>query len=166
MLHIKRKILTKLCVIRFQIFFRFYKKITKLDESVFYFLIGPFGPPLKRPAAASTCVFGRKCYRRNPHHFREYSHAHLMDLFQKYKGKIPPDSAMEKFEAGAQVVSEQYKVFVEVCKPQLLKRERANASGSESLKKGSSSMEGKKGKKLLLCDILKTINTNYFLNAL
>ena len=24
------------------------------------------------------CVFGEKCYRRNPHHFREYSHRHLL----------------------------------------------------------------------------------------
>ena len=24
------------------------------------------------------CAFGEKCYRRNPHHFREYSHPHLL----------------------------------------------------------------------------------------
>ena len=24
------------------------------------------------------CAFGEKCYRRNPHHFREYTHPHLL----------------------------------------------------------------------------------------
>ena len=28
------------------------------------------------------CVFGEKCYRRNPHHFREYKHGHLSELLR------------------------------------------------------------------------------------
>jgi len=42
------------------------------------------------------CVFGEECYRRNPHHFREYSHCHLLR---------PNDSNQD---------SEQYKIFATI----------------------------------------------------
>ena len=40
------------------------------------------------------CAFGEKCYRRNPHHFREYTHPHLL--------RQNVDSAKD---------SEQFKIF-------------------------------------------------------
>ena len=30
----------------------------------------------------TECVFGGKCYRKNPHHFREYKHKHLSELLK------------------------------------------------------------------------------------
>ena len=30
----------------------------------------------------TECIFGEKCYRKNPHHFREYRHKHL---YEKYR---------------------------------------------------------------------------------
>ena len=42
------------------------------------------------------CVFGEKCYRRNPHHFREYSHRHLLR------------------QNGSNKDSDQYKIFATI----------------------------------------------------
>lgn len=41
------------------------------------------GPDNKKAAPKELCIFGQKCYRRNPHHFREYSHPHLESLSSK-----------------------------------------------------------------------------------
>merc|ERR1712098_352466 len=30
----------------------------------------------------TECVFGEKCYNKNPHHFREFKHKHLSELLK------------------------------------------------------------------------------------
>ena len=57
-------------------------------------------------------------------------HDHLLELFKTFKGRTPPDSALDKFDAGASVVKEQYKVFIDVCKPEIPKDETENRKGA------------------------------------
>lgn len=35
-----------------------------------------------------TCPHGEKCYRRNPHHFKEYDHPHCKFLLSNSKTKV------------------------------------------------------------------------------
>ena len=53
------------------------------------------------------CVFGEKCYRRNPHHFREYSHRHLSDLLSLHHPDhlLPHDSKIDR---------DQFKIFATI----------------------------------------------------
>ena len=92
------------------------------------------------------CFFGTGCYRRNPHHFREYGHPHLQELFNKYEGKTPSNSDLAKFEAGAEVVSQQYKVFLDVCKPELRKKNVADSASASSSATDSLEPPSKKAK--------------------
>ncbi len=64
------------------------------------------------------CLFGGRCYRRNPHHFREYSHGHLLNLCVKYpaKGQQPPAKELQNFEVSSDIVLEQLDVFRDVCR--------------------------------------------------
>ena len=54
------------------------------------------------------CAFGEKCYRRNPHHFREYTHPHLLrqnnesikdkeqfNIFATIEAEFPKDVKMK-----------------------------------------------------------------------
>nr|XP_022901658.1 probable tyrosyl-DNA phosphodiesterase [Onthophagus taurus] len=53
------------------------------------------------------CPHAEKCYRRNPHHFKEYDHPHLNDFLQQGDDfKLPSD-----FSQSRQVVVEQLNVL-------------------------------------------------------
>ena len=60
-------------------------------------------------------MFGPKCFRRNPHHFKEYAHAHLASLVVKFGREEPPVEATLGLEADRDVVLAQLKVLVDVC---------------------------------------------------
>ncbi|EFA13677.2 probable tyrosyl-DNA phosphodiesterase isoform X1 [Tribolium castaneum] len=53
------------------------------------------GGPSKKPKH-EACPHGPKCYRRNPHHFREYEHPHLIKLLEMAKPEIPLDFPLDK----------------------------------------------------------------------
>merc|ERR1719192_2518552 len=54
----------------------------------------------------SECVFGAECYRRNPHHFREYKHKHLLEILKKYPSlEVPADMNIDE---------SQLKIFAEI----------------------------------------------------
>lgn len=43
------------------------------------------------------CSFGSSCYRRNPHHFKDYKHHHLAQLLAKHPDlEVPSDNAQLK----------------------------------------------------------------------
>ncbi len=50
-------------------------------------------------------MFGTACYRRNPHHFRHYSHPHLLRLARRRDA--PTDADLTDFDAPPNVVREQ-----------------------------------------------------------
>ncbi|RVE48377.1 hypothetical protein evm_006938 [Chilo suppressalis] len=58
------------------------------------------------------CSYGDGCYRRNPAHFREFSHTHLEDILDNYDGEgtfpIP-----EKYNLQKQMFREQLQVIIE-----------------------------------------------------
>ena len=55
----------------------------------------------------TECIFGEKCYRRNPHHFREYSHRHLADLLRIHHPDLvlPHDCKIDR---------DQFKIFATI----------------------------------------------------
>ena len=59
-------------------------------------------PLRKRLKIREKCMFGDKCYRRNPHHFRQFSHPHL-ECMKK-----------EPSETAPTIVQEQYKMLKEL----------------------------------------------------
>ena len=42
----------------------------------------------KKIKTMEKCFFGPKCYRRNPQHFKEFSHPHLEDLNSEPEGEV------------------------------------------------------------------------------
>ncbi|XP_060809336.1 probable tyrosyl-DNA phosphodiesterase isoform X2 [Amyelois transitella] len=58
------------------------------------------------------CSYGEKCYRLNPAHFREFSHAHLESILDNYSGSgefpIP-----DKYVHQKHMVSDQLNVIIE-----------------------------------------------------
>ena len=44
--------------------------------------------PSKRIKTKEKCFFGSKCYRRNPQHFKEFSHPHLEDLDSEPEAEV------------------------------------------------------------------------------
>ena len=59
-------------------------------------------PLRKRLKIREKCMFGDKCYRRNPHHFRQFSHPHLECLKK------------EALENEPTIVKEQYQMLKEL----------------------------------------------------
>ena len=59
-------------------------------------------PLRKRLKIREKCMFGDKCYRRNPHHFRQFSHPHL-ECMKKEPSETEPT-----------IVQEQYKMLKEL----------------------------------------------------
>jgi tyrosyl-DNA phosphodiesterase-1 len=83
------------------------------------------------------CPHGTKCYRRNPHHFREFDHPHLMEWLKMDKNQIPDNLPQNK-----SVYLEQ----LEVLGPLLnVKPEIKASSSSSSTMSDSSSEEAKPG---------------------
>jgi len=65
-----------------------------------------FSPP------GGECPFGVRCYRRNPHHFREYSHPHLEERLLKTKDSSGKGSFSSHLSPEAQ--AEQLKIYREI----------------------------------------------------
>jgi len=60
-----------------------------------------------KKARKELCPHAVKCYRRNPHHFREFDHPHLDELIEKGEPvELPPDYPQSK-----QVVIEQLDIL-------------------------------------------------------
>jgi len=59
------------------------------------------------------CLFKDTCFRKNPHHFREYKHAHLTDLLASH-----PDQQIENTDdtgdIGVDNLQQQLKIFADV----------------------------------------------------
>lgn len=62
----------------------------------------------------TECSFGEKCYRKNPHHFREFQHSHLSALAVSYPDldlpsnlRVPPSSSIDSLK-------EQLKIFCDI----------------------------------------------------
>ena len=68
-------------------------------------------------SASSECIFGTKCFRRNPHHFKEYSHAHLARLCADFGPEDEiPTSVASKFDVEAGIIKDQVKIYRQVRK--------------------------------------------------
>ena len=59
------------------------------------------------PDTRQECSFGQSCYRRNPHHFKEYKHHHLAVLLSKYPTlNLPTDSSNQ--------LRDQLKIYADI----------------------------------------------------
>ncbi|XP_048485908.1 probable tyrosyl-DNA phosphodiesterase [Plutella xylostella] len=71
----------------------------------------PMADDNKTKRVKKECSYGDKCYRKNPAHFREFSHAHLESILDSHTGgeyKIPPKYSLER-----EMIKEQLEVIVE-----------------------------------------------------
>ncbi|XP_023331036.1 probable tyrosyl-DNA phosphodiesterase [Eurytemora carolleeae] len=61
-------------------------------------------------ASRTECPFKQKCYRKNPHHFKEFKHQHLHNLLKQY-----PDHKVDKDTGiGIENIKEQLKVYEDI----------------------------------------------------
>jgi len=66
------------------------------------------GPPPRQ-----ECPFSSKCYRRNPHHFREFSHPHLATLLKAHPSlQLPSNVATSSISVEA--LQEQLRVYRDI----------------------------------------------------
>jgi len=56
------------------------------------------------------CNFKQKCYRKNPHHFKEFKHSHLATLHSKY----PDSEVQEDTGIGLTNLKDQLRVYVDI----------------------------------------------------
>lgn len=113
-----------------------------------------------------TCPHAEKCYRRNPHHFKEYDHPHLSNFIQQGPDFVLPDG----FPQERKVVIEQLDIIKSLTrtkKTDTVKDERANVSrrldtqntpnavespgGSRSNKKTDKNTSFKPGSNSIIC---------------
>jgi len=52
------------------------------------------------------CSFGASCYRRNPHHFKEFKHQHLSDLLDKHPDLHLPSDSNEQIKQQLKIYSD------------------------------------------------------------
>jgi len=65
------------------------------------------------PPSRQECPFSSKCYRRNPHHFREFAHPHLAALLKAHPTlQLPSNVATHSISAEA--LQEQLRVFKDI----------------------------------------------------
>ena len=59
------------------------------------------------------CLFGVKCYRRNPQHFRDYEHPLVRELCREFPGvnDVIPEERLLAFDVAEEVVREQMAVI-------------------------------------------------------
>ena len=64
-------------------------------------------------SSRSNCLFGTKCYRRNPQHFQDYKHPHIQELCREFPGTDDhiPKERLLPFDVAEEVVREQMEVF-------------------------------------------------------
>lgn len=65
------------------------------------------GPDATKAKTMEICPHAERCYRKNPHHFREYDHPHLNTFLEKSEPLTLPDG----FPQEKQVVMEQLAVL-------------------------------------------------------
>jgi len=63
--------------------------------------------------ARSECPFSSKCYRRNPHHFREFSHPHLEELLEAHPNLQLPDN-LATTSISREALQEQLVIFRDI----------------------------------------------------
>lgn len=70
----------------------------------------------RRTKPTSVCQYAEKCYRKNPHHFMEYSHEHLDKIIEQNKSfsnfdfyKIPAE-----LESSRPVILDQVKIMLDL----------------------------------------------------
>ncbi len=80
-------------------------------------------------------MFGSKCFRRNPHHFANYSHPHLLSLCLDHPDADPPLSKLASTEVPADVILAQLSVFRDVCRNTISSAKENGSSSSCSQKK-------------------------------
>jgi len=86
------------------------------------------------------CLFGVKCYRRNPQHFRDYEHPHVQELCREFPGANDdiPKERLLAFDVAEEVVREQMAVIKKQIQTQpTLKRSNSdsNSNAREAPKK-------------------------------
>ncbi len=84
------------------------------------------------------CMFGTSCFRLNPHHFVNYSHPHLLRLCLDHPDSDPPPEALKPLEVTPDVALAQIKVLRDVCKVNISKARKKNASVDSSPEQNSS----------------------------
>lgn len=52
---------------------------------IFDFAFSDCESPSKTKLKREICSFKELCYRKNPHHFKEYDHPHCTNIFCKFK---------------------------------------------------------------------------------
>ncbi|XP_055535564.1 probable tyrosyl-DNA phosphodiesterase isoform X1 [Wyeomyia smithii] len=102
------------------------------------------------------CQYGTECYRKNPHHFKEYSHPHLEKILCEAEAeshyRISEELAMSR-----EVVSEQLRILTQVY-PELFNKNRPPAKhlkNDEEPKTPSSQSSSKTD-----INAVKTVETN------
>ncbi|TRY77996.1 hypothetical protein TCAL_04219, partial [Tigriopus californicus] len=78
-------------------------------------------PQSRMSLPSEACFFGEKCFRKNPHHFREYSHPHLVALIAQFGTTDPPQT--KSIEVAHKVILIQLKMLRELF-PSLVKAKR------------------------------------------
>lgn len=85
----------------------------------------------RRVEPTENCQYGKKCYRKNPHHFMEYSHDHLSVIIQQNES-----SAISEYQTPADlersVILDQIKIILELF-PHLSVQSNAKKPKSEEL---------------------------------
>ncbi|KAJ3650648.1 hypothetical protein Zmor_016734 [Zophobas morio] len=91
------------------------------------------GASTSKKPKLENCPHGVKCYRKNPHHFREFQHPHLLDLLQMETIKIPDNYPQDK-----SVYLEQLEVLGPLVKDKpLAKPSTSQATQSECARPGT-----------------------------
>lgn len=80
------------------------------------------------------CFFGKRCYRRNPRHFEEYSHDHLLELC------LVPERQKKLGEVDEDLLAAQLEVYRTVCRNRIEKAKSAMKRPSSSKASGKLSI--------------------------
>ena len=112
------------------------------------------------------CLFGVKCYRRNPQHFRDYEHPHVQELCREFPGANDdiPKERLLAFDVAEEVVREQMAVIRKQIQTQpSLKRSNSDSDSNarEAPKKMAPPKQMSIDKKLGW-DCIIPINRRYF----
>ena len=102
------------------------------------------GPPPRQ-----ECPFSSKCYRRNPHHFREFSHPHLAALLKAHSSlQLPSNVATSSISVEA--LQEQLRIYRDIEQGLMKAQEKPleNKTDKNSLKSPNQSMSENKNSKI------------------
>ena len=83
------------------------------------------------PTVRQECPFSSKCYRRNPHHFREFTHPHLAALLKAHPSlNLPSNVATSSISAEA--LQEQLTVYRDIEQGLMRAQEKTDQSVMEN----------------------------------